>query len=153
MSEQVKPKELAYFLLLSGKTSFWKLDDLFPECSFYREKCPRIDPLICLRENSCHVGSSCMQTIGNRLQALFDTILPKWVQLVLLYYKKQCGLGAGVFWRDFREPYIITMNSGAWARVKLRSEIYKFLPGNSFYLTGSSEKPSMEAEETKITLP
>ena len=141
----IKP-ELIYFIQLSSKTAFWKLDDLFPECALFREQSPRIEPLVCIREDACHVGHNCMEILAHRLQALFTEVMPQYVNLILLYYKKRNveGIGAGVFWRDFRTPRVITMNPGGWKRVKLRGEVFRFTPGETFFLSGRAAPPEAE---------
>jgi len=156
VEQVIKPKELMYFLLLSSKTAFWKLEDLLPECFLYREKYERIEPLICLREDhSCHVGQNCMETVAKRLHALFEQVLPRYVDLVLLYFRKRNlpGMGAGVFWKDFRTPRVINMNLGGWNRVKLRGEVLRFTPGESFFLSGRAPEPTQEPAQSKLILP
>lgn len=151
----IKPKELMYFIQLSSKTSFWKLDDIFPECTICREPSPLVEPLVCIREDACHVGHNCMDTLARRLHALFEEVVPQYVNLILLYFKKRNvkGIGAGVFWRDFRTPRVITMNPGGWARVKIRGEIFKFTPGESFFLSGRAAPPEPTTPENKAILP
>ena len=143
-----------YFLQLSSKSTFWRLDDIFPECSLFREKSSRVEPLICIRENSCHVGHNCMEILTKRLHALFSEVVPQYVDLILLYFKKRNteGMGSGVFWRDFRTPRVITMNSGAWTRLKIRGEVFRFTPDQSFFLTGKSAEPILESAEAKPIL-
>lgn len=136
---------IMYFLNLSNRTAFFKLQDIFPECFLHREKAPQAEPMICLRD-SCPVNHNCMEILAKRLHALFD-LLPG-VDLILLYSKKRNieGLGTGVFWRDMQEPRVITMNPGAWKRIKLRGAVYQFQPGSSFFLSGKGPEPDVEEE-------
>jgi hypothetical protein len=132
-----------YFLVLNQKTAMFKLEDLFPECSLYREQSPRAEPLVCLAEdNACTVGHNCMESLVRRLKLVFEELLPQ-AQLILLYFRKRNvpGLGAGVFWRDFREPRVFTVNPRAWERVKRRGVVFQFVPGESFFLTGKAPEP------------
>lgn len=127
-----------YFLLMSQKTAFFKLDDIFPECGLYREQHPMIEPMVCLAETAaCTVGKNCMETLAKRLKVLYEEVLTD-VDLILLYYRKRNlpGIGAAVFWRSFEEPRIITVNPTSWARIKNRGAVYQFTPGPSFFLTG-----------------
>lgn len=133
-----------------------KLQDLFPECYFYRESSPQVEPLMCLREdNSCHVGRNCMETLAQRLRVMFEEVLEPVdgapsVDLIVLYYRKRANidsLGAGVFWRDFNNLRIITVNQAGWDYVKLRGSVYQFNPSESFFLTGKSPPPT-EVEKT-----
>jgi len=130
-----------YLVVISSKTAFFKLQDIFPECFFYRETSPKIEPLICLRENnSCHVGKNCMETLAKRIQTIFTHVVPS-SKLVILYFKKRNvnGLGAGIFSSDFNRVRVITMNPTGWNAVKNRGLIYEFSPTKDFFLTGKSE--------------
>jgi len=131
---------LRYFVVLSSKSAFFKFNDVFPECSLYQENTPRLEPLVCLRENVCHVGHGCMDTLVKRVQALFGELLPS-VSVLVLYFRKRNlpGYGAGIFWRDLREPRVIIMNSYAWERVKIRGKVFQFTPNESFYLSGRTD--------------
>jgi hypothetical protein len=129
-----------YFVVLSSKSAFFKLDNVLPECSLYQELAPKLEPLVCLRENVCHVGRNCMDTLVRRVHTLFGELLPT-VQVLVLYFRKRTrpGYGAGLFWRDLREPRVITMNSYAWKTVCSRGRVYQYTPSESFYLTGRTD--------------
>jgi hypothetical protein len=148
-----------YFLVFSKKTVFFKLQDLFPECYFHREGAPRVEPLICLKEeNVCHVGRNCMETLARRLHMLFGEVFKPeddkpTVDLIVLYFRKRSdddSIGAGVFWRDFTNLRIITVNKAGWNYVKLRGNIYQFNPSETFFLSGRAPPP-VETEEN-VTL-
>lgn len=141
---------IKYFLLLSSKTAFFKLQDIFPECFLLREKHPQLEPLVCLREDhSCHVNQNCMGILCNRMHSLFDVTLPQ-VQTLILYFRKRNipGMGAGIFWRDFREPRVITVNPTGWESMKRWGQAYKFFPGNEFFLGGLKEKTVDDEKNT-----
>jgi hypothetical protein len=137
---------IIYFVVFSQKTAFLKLESIFPECFFYRDQSPQIDPLMCLLEdNACTVGKNCIETIVKRLHVLFQEILPG-VNVIVLYYKKRggTGVGAGIFWKDMREPRVITVNPFAWQKIKQRGAVYQFQPNSSFFLTGQASPPEIE---------
>jgi hypothetical protein len=143
-----------YFLVLSEKTAFFRLNDLFPECSLYREPSPQIEPLVCLAEDaSCLVGRNCMEHLVKRIKVLFEEIVPT-ANLMVVYFRKRNkpGLGAGIFWRDFREPRVITMNPRAWERIKLRGGAFQFMPSREFFLTGNAEKSSEIDDKQVLSL-
>lgn len=146
------PDPIMYFLLMARRTAFFKLQDLFPECFLYREQSPQAEPLLCLREDSCPGNHNCMETLAKRLKIMFDLL--SHADLILLYYKKRNipGMGAGVFWKDFRDPRTITMNPKAWARLKLRGKVLQFQPDESFFLSGRSPDPEEKDEATKDQL-
>jgi hypothetical protein len=136
------------FVVFCEKTAFFKLEDVFGECYLYREKSPQIEPVVCLREeNSCYAGKSCMATLAQRVFVLFEEVLPA-AYLMLLYYRKRNlgGIGAACFWRDMREPNVITVNPYAWNMVKTRGNVFRFSPGPSFFLTGMAAPPELDPE-------
>ena len=142
-----------YFVVFSSKSVFFKLDEVFPECALYREKSPRIEPLVCLQEdNSCTVGKTCMEVLVKRIHVLFEEILQD-VEVLILYYKKRnvAGIGAGIFWRNLKDFRIITINPTSWNYIKSRGAVYQFHPSPEFYLGGTSQKPE-EAEEENLAL-
>lgn len=143
-----------YFLVLSSKTAMFKLDDLFPECRLYREKAPQAEPLICIRDDSCPVNHGCMASLVRRIKMLFEEIVPQ-AELIILYFRKRNvpGLGAGVFWKDFREPRVITVNQQAWERVKFRGTTFQFLPSESFFLSGRGPEPEALTSPDGLALP
>lgn len=138
---------IMYFVVLSSKSAFFKLQDIFPECLLYREHSPQIDPMMCLAEdNACTMGRNCMETLAKRVNLLFQEMLTG-VGVVVLYFKRrEAGYGAGIFWRDMREPRVIIMNPFAWSRVKSRGNIYQFTPASSFFLSGKAPDPSPTIE-------
>jgi hypothetical protein len=138
---------IAYFVVFSTKTAFWKLQDIFPECFLYREHTPQVDPLMCLSEdNACHVNHNCMETLVKRINVLFQEVLPT-VNVIVLYYRKlNQRYGAGIFWRDMREPHVITFNPSAWQYIKQRGSIFTFSPNSSFFLSGQAAPPQATSE-------
>jgi hypothetical protein len=141
-------QNIMYFVVFSSKTAFFKLQDIFPECFLYREHAQQIDPLKCLLEdNACHVNHNCMEALAKRIHVLFQEVLPS-VDMVITYFKKRGdrSYGAGLFWRDMREPQAITMNPFAWKRVKHRGSVYTFSPNVSFFLSGKAAPPEPTSE-------
>jgi hypothetical protein len=103
-----------------------------------------VEPLVCLAEDlACTTGHGCMEALVKRLKMLFEEFRPE-PKLILLYYRKRNvpGLGAGVFWPNFREPRTITINPTAWERLKKRAAVYQFLPSEGFFLTGQAPEPT-----------
>lgn len=135
--------KIAYFVIFSTKTAFWKMQDIFPECFLYREHTPQIDPLKCLLEdNACHVNHNCMEVLAKRINVLFQEVLPS-VNVIVLYFKRRGSqrYGAGLFWRDMREPRVIPINLSAWNYIKQRGNIFTFSPNSSFFLSGQAASP------------
>jgi len=87
-----------------------------------------------------------MDVLCKRLKILFEDFLPN-VDLILLYYKRgDDGIGAGVFWRDFREPRTITVNPSGWNRIKQRSRLFEFSPEPGFFL--GAQPPTKKQDES-----
>jgi len=142
-TKTVSIPSIMYFVVFSSKTAFFRLKDIFPECSLYIEDHPQIEPLVCLREdNACTVGHNCMGTLVRRLYVLFNEVC-KEADVILLYYKlrNSNSLQAGVFDRELRFPRSVTMNPSAWELVKTRGIIYQFDPSSDFFLSGASAPP------------
>ena len=132
-----------YFVIFSSRTSFFKLQDVFPECFYYRDQSPQIEPLVCLQEDrSCTAGKGCMGVLVKRLHALFEEVCFS-ADMIVLYFRKRNfhGLGAGVFDRGLEAPRVITMNPSAWGMIKDRGNVYQFHPSGDFFLTGSAAPP------------
>jgi len=138
-----------YFVTFCEKTSFFKLQDIFPECFLHREEVPQVEPLICVRNDSCPVNHNCMEALAKRIYILFKEVLPT-SRMIVLYFKKRNipGIGGCIFWRSMDEPRLITVNPFAWAKVKRRGTIYEFSPGPSFFLTGRTAPPEPTEEES-----
>jgi hypothetical protein len=140
---EVQLPTILYFVVFSSKTAFFKLQDIFPECFFYRDQSPQIEPLVCMREdNACTVGKNCMDVLAKRVYILFEEVCLD-ADVVILYYRKRNiqGMGAGVFDREFKNPRIITMNPSGWNMVKRRGNIYQFDPSQDFFLSGQAAPP------------
>ena len=134
-------QSITYFFIYNQKTAFFKLEDIFPECYVYRETSPQMEPLVCLKEDACHVGKNCMETLIYRLKALFDEVVPN-AELILLYYRRfkdKSNLGGGVFYRNLQDLRMISMNPYVWKRLKQLGSIYQFTPNQSFYLTKTGD--------------
>lgn len=125
----------------TGSTLFMKLKDVYPECEFLISDVPQIFPLHCLQADSCPRNQNCMEKLVARLKCVFDTFHD--AQSVLLYFRYQDRPGthrAGVFWRDMREPRLITFNRAAWEKLKTVGTVYSWrLPDELFLQTGVGE--------------
>ena len=71
------PEEIYFFTTFNGKSAFFRLKDVFPECFFYRESETEVEPLACLLpEGACPVGQRCMETLAGRVHVLFQETVP-----------------------------------------------------------------------------
>ena len=146
------PNQIMYFVVFSTKTVFFKFQDIFPECFLHREGYQQIEPLQCLQDDgACHVNHNCMEILSKRVHVLFQEVLPT-VEVMILYFRKLNGqqYGAGLFWRDMREPRVITMNASAWTYAKHRGRVYAFSPNSSFFLTGRAAPPEVTTESSGL---
>jgi len=117
---------------------FMKLKDVFPECEFLIGDLPQLSPLYCLRKEGCPRNQNCMDKLVARVQFIFDTF-PK-ARTVVLYFRYRDQPGShrgGVFWRDMREPRLITFNRAAWEKCKEIGTVLSWrLPDALFLQTG-----------------
>ena len=68
-----------------------------------------------------------MEKLAKRVKHIFDTF--ERTELLILYFKYRdhpTRLRAGVFWRDLREPRLITMNPYAWEKLKEIGTVYEY---------------------------
>ena len=141
MTDIQDPRQ-SLILKIQGKSGssvlFMKLKDLYPECEFLIQDLPECYPLHCLERDSCPRNQNCMDKLVKRIQYVFETFPD--VQNVVLYFRYQDRPGshrAGVFWRDLREPRLITFNRTAWEKCKQIGTVYQWvLPDSLFLQTG-----------------
>jgi hypothetical protein len=83
-----------------------------------------------------------MNSLCNRVNVIFNEVVPN-ASVLILYYKKRNvkGMGAGVFWREAREPRVININLYAWEKIKQRGVVYQFQPNVDFFTSGQTESP------------
>lgn len=114
-----------YILEVNEKTLFTKFSNVYDECSFLINDLPKAYQLMCLKTD-CPRNANCMEKLAKRVKAIFDSF-PN-AQLLILYYKYRDSksLKAGVFWREMDEPKLITMNPGAWEKMKELGVIYEW---------------------------
>lgn len=128
-----------YILSIQNKTIFIKLNDLYPECKFLLRDL-NLNFLWCLNNDICPRNSNCMEKLAKRLRSVFDKF--KSVELVLLYFSCRdtpASIKAGVFFKDFREPYIITFNRSSWVKLKNMGKIYQWTLPNEFFISNEIE--------------
>lgn len=143
----IEQQKIMYFLTFCGKTAFFKLQDIFPECFLYR-KDNQVEPMFCM-EGDCPSNKNCMETLSKRIFVLFQEVIVG-ADLLILYYKKrnkQNSIGGTLFWKDMREPRNITINPYGWNTIKSRGNAYQFQPTSSFYLTGKSPNPTKDSSD------
>ena len=124
-------------LEVHGKSLFVKLLDVLPECGFLISDEPQLHPLICL-VGRCHRGQGCMEKLAVRTKCLFDQFTE--AQLLVLYFRyrdRPKYQRAGIFWRDMREPYYITMNPYSWEKLKSLGCVYEWEFPKELFLSAS----------------
>lgn len=129
-------------LTVQEKTIFAKLKDVFPECEFLIRGAPQLFQLRCLVDH-CPRNANCMEGLAKRVKWFFDTF--KEASLVFLYFAgpdKPGSIRGGVFWRDMREPRVITFNRAAWEKFKKMGVVYETtMPDELFLGTRRGELP------------
>ena len=67
-----------------------------------------------------------MERLAKRVKFVFDKFPAS--QLLILYFKyhdRPNSLRGGVFWRDMKEPRVITMNPYSWEKIKKIGEVFE----------------------------
>jgi hypothetical protein len=125
-----------YVLLVAGKrkgTMFARTEDVFPDCGVLIKDAPKLERFQCLID-SCHVGANCMERLARRVGPLFEAF-PSADLLYLHHPRRDDELRrrAVLFWRDFREPRVTTINKWAWERMKTYGRVYAYSPPSGYY--------------------
>lgn len=124
-----------YWFTFQKKTSFIHLKYVYPECFILREGHPQTNPLQCFH-TSCPANKNCMETLAKRIHYLFDNVM-FGTELLLVYFKNNTGsIRAGVFYKDLREPVVMTCNPYGFKKFQKEGETYKWFPTSEFYLIG-----------------
>lgn len=124
---------MSYALVVSKKTLFIKLQDVYPECWQLILGEPQLHPLICLK-GDCHRSANCMEKLANRVKYIFDQFSE--AELLILYFKYPgyTNFMCGEFWKDMREPRFSVVNPGSWIKFKEIGEIFEWHLPDSFFL-------------------
>lgn len=121
-------------LAVNEKTLFTKLENIYPECFHLISDLDKLFPLICLK-TSCPRNANCMTTLAKRVKFLFDSF--PLAQLLVLYFKyrdKPKSIRAGLFYKDLREPRLITMNPWGWKYFKEKGEVFEWTMPDALFL-------------------
>lgn len=120
-------------LEVQHKTIFTKFNEVYKDCEILINGSPQLHPLFCLKAN-CPKNANCMNKLAHRIKYIFDNF--KLADLLVLYFKypdRPNSIRAGIFWRDMREPRLITMNQSAWEKLKSMGIVYEFnIPDHLF---------------------
>jgi hypothetical protein len=138
-NELIQDPKGVLVLEIQKKTLFLKLEAIYPECAFLLEDL-NLHPLWCLERDVCPRNSQCMEKLVKRLSCVFDEFAQ--AQLILLYFKyrdRPASTRAGVFFRDFREPRLITFNRTGWEKMKKAGVIYSWNLPDSLFLNGTTK--------------
>lgn len=138
---------LISFFIFQEKTAFIPLRYVYPECVKLIEPHPQMYPLRCLREDGCPANVQCMDFLVKRVDYLFQEVLPD-SDLLIVYYKykdRPDSIRAAVFFRDLREPKLMTCNKAAFKKFQREGKIFAWAPSGS-YLTLGAERNIIPVE-------
>lgn len=123
----------------------------YPECGVLIEPHPRVQPLQCYR-TSCPANQNCAEIMAHRVHYLFEEVLLDAVEMLFLYFKLRDNqgfwvqsewvpsLGAGLFYRDMREPHWMRLNRWGFNKVKDEGTTMRWVPTDEFlFITGSND--------------
>lgn len=122
----------------------------YPECGVLIEPHPRVQPIQCYR-TECPANKNCAETMAHRIHYLFEEVFSDDVEMLFLYFKLRDdqgfwsqgewipSLGAGLFYRDMREPRWMKLNRWGFNKVKDEGIVMRWLPTDEFLFIGGSD--------------
>lgn len=126
-------REPIYYFTFCKKTAFMPLRYVYPECIVLRKDQPQTEGLQCLN-TSCPVNAACMDVLARRIHYLFENVFPE-CELLLVYFKNEKGsIRAGVFYKDMREPYVMTCNRSGFAKFQREGTAFSWVPKDEYLL-------------------
>ena len=142
-------KQLIHYFVFQEHSAFMPLRYAYAECSVLIEPHPRVEPLQCY-QTSCPANRNCAEITARRIHYLFEEILSDDVEMLFLYFKmrnksflsevgKIPSLGAGVFYKDMREPRWMVMNRWGFNRVRNEGVASSWLPTDEFLFMGGTK--------------
>ena len=126
--------EPVYYFSFQTKTTFIKLQHLFPECGVLIEGQPELHPLKCLL-SSCPANANCMEGLVRRLDYFFENVVPQ-SELIVAYFRyadRPQSIRAGIFYRDMTEPRVAVVNPWAFRKFQKEGDTFKWFPPAEFY--------------------
>jgi hypothetical protein len=106
---------------------------VYPECSKLIEPHPQMYPLKCLRNDGCPANVGCMGILVQRVDYLFSEVMPEAEMLIAYFtYGDTKSLRGAVFYRDLREPRLITMNPSGFRRLQTIGTVGTWVPTDTY---------------------
>ncbi len=136
---------LSYFVV-NGKTLFIPLRYVYPECSKLIAQQPQMYPLRCLQDNGCSANMSCMDFLVPRVNYIFNEVNSA-AEMMIAYYKynrqnpgedenREALMGA-IFYKDLREPYLMTLNPSGFRKMQRDGEVQTWVPTMEYKTLGA----------------
>lgn len=142
-------RELVHYFVVQKHSVFMPLRYCYPECLVLIEPHEAVEPLQCFKEE-CPANQNCGELIAKKVYYLFEEVLDDTTVQLILYFKKRNqryysktqgwvdSLGACVFYKDMREPELITMNRSAFYKLRDQGIKMSWLPSDEFLFIKSS---------------
>lgn len=127
----ISRQEDIHFFVFRDKVVFIPLRYLYPECLFLIKDNEALSPLICLQNNSCHVGASCMEMLAKRIHYILNYLEPS-AELIIAYFKQGTRIRAGIFTHTFDNPRVTTINPYAFRSLQKKSVAKRWTPSLEF---------------------
>jgi hypothetical protein len=98
----------------------------------------------------CPANKNCAEIIAHKVHYLFEEIFSDDVDQLFLYFKLRNdqgfwlkgewipSLGAGLFYKDMREPIWLRMNRWGFNKIKADATVLTWLPTDEFLFMGGS---------------
>jgi len=125
------------FFVFQKKNLFIPFKFVYGECFPLIEKRDQLSPLHCLQK-TCPVNAGCMDILAKRVNYLFTQVVPS-AELMVAYFKyrdRPQSIRAGIFYRDMREPRVMTLNQAAFKKFQKEGESFIWIPPDEYTLMG-----------------
>lgn len=133
-------KDPIAFFVFQRKNLFIPLRFVYGECFPLIADRPQLSPLQCL-QTTCPVNAGCMDILAKRVNYLFTQVVPA-AELLIAYFKypdRPNSVRAGIFYRDLREPRVMTLNKAAFKKFQNEGIAYTWIPPDEYLLMGPAQ--------------
>lgn len=130
------------FVVFKEKTMFMPLRYIYGECWGLIEHHPQMFPLKCFVTDGCPVTANCGEIIVNRVNYLFEEVVPK-VEIIVAYYKyrdRPKSIRGAIFNKNLDPPSISILNPYAFRKFIREGTAFQWFPTSEFlFMSGNKD--------------
>lgn len=134
-------REPVSYAVFQQKTVFIPLRYVYPECMILIKDHPQMFPLRCFQEDGCPVVANCSEIIVNKINYLFQEVIPT-AELIVAYYKyhdRPTSIRGATFTRNLDSPNIRLLNPYAFKKFIREGIAYNWFPTSEYLLLGGTK--------------